>query len=351
MNQRVRSPATGGAADGLPERVLATLADRYALEIADCRLLRAGTSVAVFRIITADGVMVVRAQTRPNQQLARQHELLRLLAAGGLPVAPPVPTADGEDLVAIEGRTYTIHRFLPGDHPAPADVDAARVAGDVLARLHVLTRTSAAPAPNPRDGMRERFLALAAKIPTRVAAVLGEPTLSRAHDDAAWLRDCVVRLTGDLTDQRWEGLARATIHGDLGASNMLVVRGALTGIVDFDLATRDLRAADIAIAIQYLARSPAEDGGLLRAAPAHALVEGYETVTRLSGTERRAVRDLVETKLARSSLRKLRQLPRMPPADQEEVVSGLARSTARLRRLHLDDGWLAALAPGGPDPV
>lgn len=323
--------------------MLERLASEFDLgPVGECPTLRIGSSNALFRLASPRGSVVLRRLTRTPERVARQHDLLRYLARHGFPAMPAIESPAGTTLLTEGDATYALYPFVQGDHPKPGDPDAARLAGRALARLHALTARSACVPPNPRPPMRDRFLSSAARFGARVDAVLANPSLRGAHADARWLGGRVQALAGELSDPVYGGLPSALIHGDFNRENLILRDGSFAAVLDFDLATEDARAADLAVALHYLPRR--NKGGPLAVPVAATLLHAYEEVSPLDARERQALALLIEAKAARSAMRMLRHIVKAPPRRRTALGARLGSQLQSLRALDQDRGWRAALA-------
>lgn len=319
------------------------LAAEYELgEVAGWSTLRTGSSVTVFRLEIIGRSVVVREVSRPPEQVTRQNELVEFLADRGFPVAPPLRTRSNRDMVEIGGRAYVAYPLIEGTHAPPRDPHVVHTVGTVLARLHEHTGNYSRLPPNPRQAMRDRFLKTTDDSAQHAKTVQSDASLHPIHGAAAWLDGRVQRVASELRAIPWERLRVAVIHGDFNPQNLLFRDNALAAVLDFDLATRDARSADLAIAMRYLCESD-EDGGLLTQSLVVSLLDGYESVSGLSPMERKAIPPLLEAKLLRSPMRKLWRLVETPPGERSATISSLRRGVGRLEALDADAGWRFAL--------
>lgn len=190
--------------------------------------------------------------------------------------------------------------------------------------------------------MRERFLGSSSRLPARAESALRAPDLAEAHQDARWLAAYTGRVARELGDVAWPDLPAAIIHGDFRVDNLLFREGSLAAVLDFDLATRDVRVTDLAVAVHYLAQRE-DPTSVVEPRLVSALVAGYEEVTQLAPAERRAACVLVEVKAARAPMRMLRHVVKAGRPDRPSLVGRLARDVRRLRGLDEDPAWRRAL--------
>jgi Ser/Thr protein kinase RdoA (MazF antagonist) len=219
-----------------------------------------------------------------------EHDLLGAIALQQLPFAVPAParTIGGDTLGVIESvegpRLATLFTRITGE-PAAIVARNARLAGGALAQLDLalgrLDRPVRDPptirdvhplVPDPFDALAELDLGDEESTGRRLLEHVDE-----AH----------VALAGSLP---WQ-----IVHGDFVYPNVLVAEGAVTGILDFEFAASDIRAADLATAMYVtVVRGPeAERWTLLEAAAA-----GYRRALALDPAEAAAVPDLMRRRNA-----------------------------------------------------
>lgn len=191
---------------------------------------------------------------------------VKRLAEAGLPVPAPI----GEPRFA-GGALHMLMPFLEGRIIADghATETGYRRLGRELARFHTLI--AGLPVPPQRPGWGE---VVDGAVPTkggpaRRAALLAalarcNPGFARAFADAA------EALEGRDLPAAFAGRPRLVAHGDFSPWNVRYTHGRLTGLIDFELAHVDVRAADLAAS---------------RRGWRDAVVEGYLEVTSLDDTE------------------------------------------------------------------
>ena len=230
-----------------------------------------------------------------------EHALLQQLGAAGWPVPAPSPAPDGSTLVKVGGRFHALFPFLPG-----TPLDDPGLHGTVLGQLHATTgRLTIAVRPSwprlaeyARRPFPELLAGLAAADPDAAAAAL------RHHGLVA--RELAAIGTADAVS--------LPVHGDFHTGNLLFQAGRLSGILDFDFARIDLRAADVAVALGFL-----EDP-----ASRLAFVGAYEQEQPLSAGERRLLAPLRRAR----ELERIGSILRTSPDGRDqhaEVRAGLLR--------------------------
>jgi Ser/Thr protein kinase RdoA (MazF antagonist) len=189
-----------------------------------------------------EGAVVAR-RVRASKSLDEVRFELALIAhaaAHGVPTAPFVPTPHGEPWADIEGRLWTLSRFVRHDD-TPATAERCAQAGEVLGRLHVAITSFRPPTAAPRD--------LKYKDGREHLASIDRATLTPAQ---AELHARATELSRELS--RRPHNAVAVIHGGCRRSNLLFRDGRPAALLDFDSAREDDPALDVAIALWSFAR-------------------------------------------------------------------------------------------------
>ena len=162
--------------------------------------LRFGSGGAILAMdATERGVLRIARREGPAGSAAG-NDALRALEEAGVPRVPRL-LREG----AAEDASWSLETRLPGSRPPSATPELARAVADFTASLPT-TR-------GPSRSIDEDVVALTAIAPEHAAV------LKAARKRAA---------------RAIRGLPAVTVHGDLWLGNVLVERGALTGVVDWD---------------------------------------------------------------------------------------------------------------------
>jgi len=260
----------GLPASGAPAVSRAVISDRNAVVWAG-----AGSRAVVVKLSCA--------QER-FERLAASTQLVVLLAEHGVPVAAPLVSADGRVRVVLPGPAGPLSLcVLPevaGDWLDVADPAAVRSAGACLARVHA----ALAQAPT------ELVAALAVAPPGLAGATAATEPRAQvagwlAGHDPGHVPEASRRLASLLEAAPVLDDAPQLVHGDFRAANVLVRGTEVAAVLDLDEVALRHRVADLAQACTYLATRFTGWGPTPPAARA-VLVEGYESVRRLSAAER-----------------------------------------------------------------
>ena len=159
--------------------------------------------------------------------------------ASELPLPIPEPVAKGRPSPTFP-RPWSIYRWLTGD-PSTADriTDLASFAHDLATFLVALQRVDPMDGPPPGEHNFFRGGALAIYDPETVQAIRG---LSGEIDVTA-----VSEVWQAALAATWHG-APVWVHGDMAPSNLLVIDGRLSAIIDFGCCAIGDPACDLVIA-------------------------------------------------------------------------------------------------------
>jgi aminoglycoside phosphotransferase (APT) family kinase protein len=201
----------------------------------DNTTFRIGAELAV-RLPSADAY---------TPQVEKEHRWLPRLAPQ-LPLSIPEPVAMGAPARSFP-RPWSVYRWLPGQ-PATLDriADLDRFATDLAEFLAALYAID--PSGGPAAGEQSFFR--------------GSPPTIYDRD----ARDAISALAGeidaDAATEVWEAAIAARwhgppvwLHGDVTASNLLVVDGRLSAVIDFGCLAVGDPAADLAIAWTFFDRN------------------------------------------------------------------------------------------------
>jgi homoserine kinase type II len=241
------------------------------------------------RITAAGGEFLLkrRAPGRDDvRRVAYAHALQRRLAEQDYPVARLVPTRGGSTLVERKARVYELFEFIEGerDDRSPA---AAGEAGRRLGELHrhLEDRTDADAPTSPSFHDAPGLESAIRQIPSVIAAADPDHRAGDLERRCAFLiaayRDAARRVEAE----GYRDWPRTTLHGDWHPGNLLYRDGTVVGVLDFDSARLETRAADVAnAALQFSLRTtdgdPAEWPHRLDVERIRALVRGYDETAR-----------------------------------------------------------------------
>ncbi len=183
----------------------------------------------VVRLPSADGYVA---------QVAKEQQWLPALA-DELPLPIPAPVAAGVPSTTFP-RPWSVYRWLPGKPAAVAGVDDlgrfAADLGDFLVALQSIDPTGG-PAAGPHSCWRGGDLSVYDADARQAVDDLGN-LVDRRTVMSAWER---------ATSTAWQR-PPVWVHGDVAASNLLVLDGRLSGVIDFGCSAIGDPACDLVIA-------------------------------------------------------------------------------------------------------
>jgi Ser/Thr protein kinase RdoA (MazF antagonist) len=193
-------------------------------------------------------VRVHRSHVTPGR-LGAIHRARRVLLAGGVPCAPPVPTRQGQPWVHLEGRLVEVEAYV--DHDAVMDSwPRLQVGMALLAHTHNLLRNLEVD----EEGRRPRFANhlgsadVAASVRRGVERIRGwEPTPAerRLATVAEELAGLVTHAEGGLASR----LPHQLVHGDFWDNNVGFRHGRPVLLADFDFMGERARIDDLALTL------------------------------------------------------------------------------------------------------
>lgn len=171
-------------------------------------------------------------------QVDKEHRWLPVLAPH-LPLPIPEPVAEAEPSSAFP-RPWSIYRWLDGERATLDRIASLERFAVHLARfLHALSRVAAVPGPpaGPHSQFRGGPLTTWDK-QTRAAIAALDGHIDTEATTAVWETALKAELSGEPT---W-------VHGDVAATNLLVVEGELSAVIDFGCTAVGDQACDLVIA-------------------------------------------------------------------------------------------------------
>ena len=209
------------------------------------------------------------------EQLPYYLHLMKHLAGRGVPVPDPVPNAEGEILLSVQGKPAAVVNKLAGCSDLSPSLAHCEAVGATLARMHLAGRDFAMSQPNLRG------------LPwwnDTVPVVL--PFLTPAQ--AQLMRAELAYQNHVATSPAFAALPRGAVHADLFRDNVLFDGEALSGFFDFYFAGDDSFLFDIAVCLNdwCVQHSAGADDGTHDEARASAFLSAYQAVRPLIAAER-----------------------------------------------------------------
>lgn len=185
------------------ERIAHAVASEWGFPVGSARRLHGGQESVVYRV--GDHVVRVGPSWRTVADLNWSGSVASAAARHVPQAIAPVPTPDARTVIEVEGRPVTVWPFIPGHRGDDLDARQRGQAAGLLARLH---RALAQLEPGPP--------------PARAVPAVPVPDLADEQLDA-W-------LAGFRRAHR----PRQPVHGDFYAGNVIVDRGRIVAVLDWD---------------------------------------------------------------------------------------------------------------------
>jgi homoserine kinase type II len=201
------------------------------------------------------------------EQLPFYLQLMRHLAARGIPVPDPVANDRGELVAALHGKPAAIVSRLAGSSQMDPQPPHCAAVGAVLARMHLAGRDFPLVQPNLRG--LEWWSETAPKV---------LPFLTPAN--AELLSSEIGFQQRFAATDTYRRLDRGPVHADLFRNNVMFVGEQLTGCFDFYFAGCDTWLFDLAVTVNDWCIDL--DSGKLDEARVSALLAAYRAVRPFS---------------------------------------------------------------------
>jgi Ser/Thr protein kinase RdoA (MazF antagonist) len=174
------------------------------------------------------------------------------LAAKGIPVPALLQTRSDQPFLALDGTLWQMSRRLPGAL-ASGTLEQVHQAGCFLQRYH-----QALSDFTPRHERRLPRYEQPQTLDERFRALAG----SLSEDEQAQLqpvRGIIERIAAEIPDSIYLSLPRIHIHGDYHRHNLLFSGNEVSGIFDFDQASRQARLRDLVDGLIFFASDRASE--------------------------------------------------------------------------------------------
>ena len=202
------------------------------------------------------------------------HDMLAHLHAHGCRVPRFIEDRDGGWLQDVAGRKACLIEFLSGVSVSEPASGVAHNVGQALGAMHAALGNFQGTRPNPL-GLPD-WRPLFEKCDRAESERLLPGLSARISDECDYL-EC-----------QWpESLPISAVHADLFPDNVLILDGAVTGLIDFYFACTDARAYDLAVT--HSAWSFGADGRSYNPAIGDAIVAGYCNHIDMNSAERAAL--------------------------------------------------------------
>ncbi|PRH80584.1 aminoglycoside phosphotransferase [Streptomyces solincola] len=236
-----------------------------------------------YRLRTTRGAYFLKqhldAPTADRATIVRQHRATQRLYDLGVPVAPPLPDAEGATVAVVGGRCYALHPWVQGSHRGGAQLTAAgsRRLGALLGVVHTCLEQVMAAAEPPGaapGGVRSADPAQSVRLIDDLLARARGRRPRDAFDELAEYRLLERRrLLAEHAHRRPPpAAAGGWVHGDFHPLNLLYRGAEPAAIVDWDKLGVQPRAEE---AVRAAAIFFVQPGGLLDLPKVRAYARAY----------------------------------------------------------------------------
>lgn len=264
-----------------------------------------------------------------ERHMRLEYSVLTALERQGLPFAVPTPilTADGAPWASLALANHptrtSLTRQIRGVRPAPSDLALTVSCGEAIGAL------DGALASVTLDEQEAAISWRSAGALDRISPFVPDPltafeTLDISAGERERLRAGYEYVAGALP-ALYTALPQHLVHEDPDPGNVLTEDGRVTGVLDFEFLARDLRVADLTIALVWWPESVRESGGEWPVIAA--LARGYARSLHLTAPEIDAIPTLYRMRGYTSLIHRMgRALQGVSPMEHT-----VARARAALR--------------------
>jgi Ser/Thr protein kinase RdoA (MazF antagonist) len=227
---------------GMAPALQAVITAQYALSFQVIRQLSGGEECAIWLVRSEQGLLVVRMSPRWRSltRLGWAHALMRATQPLLPVVIAPLQAPTGSTLFVHQEHPVALFPYVDGHHLDREDAAQRGAAARLLAHLHRALLTASVPyAPFVRH--------------------LREAPSAPCSEDPASLRDADLDTWHAALVRRPDALTCGPIHGDYYRRNLLVSRGAISALLDWDDAHHDFLMQEVAWSAWEFAKTPSGD--------------------------------------------------------------------------------------------
>ncbi len=209
------------------------------------------------------------------EQLPYYLQLMKHLAAKGIPVPAPAADAQGNILHTLQGKPAAVVEKLQGKSNLSPGANHCTAVGGMLARMHLAGRDF------PLNQTNLRGLAWWNQTVPVVLPHLDEPRRALIRTELAYQNHVAAGAA-------YAALPRGPVHADLFRDNVMFDGERLTGFFDFYFAGHDSFLFDLAVCLNdwCIRHAADETDGEHDETRAHAMLAAYQAVRPLTSAER-----------------------------------------------------------------
>jgi homoserine kinase type II len=200
-----------------------------------------------YRLATTRGrfflKLYVDSATADRTVIARQHRATQRLDALGLPVAPPLPDADGGTVTVLGGRCFALYPWVDGRHRDGAELTTgqSRRLGALLGLVHTRLEQVQPPQPPPAEGRPhhasadpERTFELIDELLDQVRRHRPRETFDELAEHRLLERRALLERHAHRRPPDAREAVTGWVHGDFHPLNLLYREDEPVAIIDWD---------------------------------------------------------------------------------------------------------------------
>ncbi|PZD93699.1 hypothetical protein DNH61_24110 [Paenibacillus sambharensis] len=263
-----------------------------------CEHRESGMNNTTRMIFAGDKRYVLRVYENHSDagKVQLEHDILSALS-GTFPLKVPVPVMNSIGSTVTrspEGKLAALYEFIDGERPNPdcfSHVAGLGRAVGLLSLAMLDIRTDSRPVYEPYYELADSYADWTADTLINLAETRG--LASSVRSEVEYVCAEVERLKQQLPDIKQ--LPEQWIHGDVNFTNAVADGNNITGILDFEFATRDTAVMEAAIPmLDFIGEKKSGD-------PLEKIklfVEGVGSARRFTGAELRCLPDLIKLRMA-----------------------------------------------------
>ncbi|MDX1922855.1 MAG: homoserine kinase [Alphaproteobacteria bacterium] len=284
----------------ITDHELSEFVNRYAIgKVIDVKDILSGVENSNFFLTTETGkyILTIYEKRTREEDLPFFINLMRHIAAKGIPCPAPITDKKGAVLQRLAGKPAALVSFLNGNATHAVSVEHCRQVGVALAQMHIATA----------DFMESR----ANNLSLEGWAGLITRCLEKGDTVQPGLTHNLVNELKYLV-AHWPDMGTmpyGVIHADLFPDNVFFEKDKLCGLIDFYFACSDFLAYDLAVSMNAWCFNDAHQ---FQALHAQAMMDGYQSVRKLDAHEKKTMPVLLRGASLRFLLTRLYDLLNHP---------------------------------------
>ncbi|HKZ50958.1 MAG TPA: phosphotransferase [Dehalococcoidia bacterium] len=344
--------------DDLPVEVVSALRRSYSVgDWLSWERTPKGSSNVSFFVTTSSGRYVLRRSNPRKSAAAISFEvrLVDYLRKRGYPAPEVIKTRSGEGYAEHDGTLYVMTSFIPGSSYDPESPGHLLAAGRGLGLYHRLANDFSGPyvyRTMPDFTVIQPSIRHLAEIERLAGRSLNDKERRCLEDAFTCIRSQLIRVHRGMTES-YRSLSKLVIQGSYGRSALIFDGDALVGVVDYDRATFEIRAIDLAYTVKAFCRIHDQQSGEYRVGldyeRCRELMTAYQEVEALPKRELQALplifrgqRLLKVLNKCENFLRKNAIVPQ-ETKDVRKLATMAEREAVRVRWLEEHSGDLVAV--------